>query len=75
MSQAPYEPEKDLDKRFTYHTPKADQPQRYTELRQVAHDLAKRICREVPPSRERSLAITKLEEAIMWANAGIARNE
>lgn len=26
-------------------------------------------------SREYSLAITKLEEAVMWANAAIARNE
>ena len=70
-----YDAEKDLDKRFTYHAPKDSQPTRYTELRQAAHDLAKRICREVPPSRERSLALTKLEEAVMWANAGIARNE
>lgn len=27
-----------------------------------------------PDSRELSLAITKLEEAIMWANASIARS-
>jgi hypothetical protein len=27
----------------------------------------------VPDSREKSLAITHLEEAVMWANAGIAR--
>ena len=25
--------------------------------------------------REKSLAMTKLEEAVMWANASIARNE
>jgi hypothetical protein len=28
-----------------------------------------------PGSRELSLAITKLEEAVFWANAAIARNE
>ena len=27
-----------------------------------------------PKSREKSLAITKIEEAMMWANASIARN-
>ena len=30
---------------------------------------------ECPESREKSLAFTKLEECIMWANAAIARNE
>jgi hypothetical protein len=28
-----------------------------------------------PPSREQSLAITKLEEAMFWANAGLARGD
>lgn len=28
-----------------------------------------------PDSRERSLAVTKLEESIMWARAGIARHQ
>jgi len=28
-----------------------------------------------PESREQSLAITALEEAVMWANAAIARRE
>lgn len=28
-----------------------------------------------PSSRERSLAMTKLEEAVMWANSAIARNK
>ena len=63
-----------LDKAFTYHPPKGTQPQRYEELRKLGRFLAKVIlC--TPESRERSLALTKLEEAIMWANAGIARNE
>ena len=30
---------------------------------------------ECPDSRELSVALTKLEEAVMWANAAIARNE
>lgn len=64
-----------LDNAFTYHTPKGQQPQKYQHLRDAAKELATMICHYSPPSRERSLAITKLEEAIMWANAGIARNE
>jgi len=65
----------DLDKRFTYHKPKNDQPARYESLRHNARSLAAYICKSCPESRERSLALTKLEECVMWANASIARNE
>jgi len=65
----------DLEKRFTYHAPKATQPERYVALREAGKQLATLIAQCCPESREQSLAITKLEEAIFWANAGIARNE
>lgn len=65
----------ELKKRFTYHSPKDDQPKRYEEIRYRAHSLAEYIVINTPDSRERSLALTKLEEAVMWANAAIARNE
>lgn len=64
-----------IEKSFTYHAPKADQPHRYTELRDKAKDLALLILELVPASRERAVAITKLEESIMWANKSIACNE
>lgn len=65
----------DLDKRFTYHPPiDTLKAKTYVELRGMARELAAYICSTQEQSRERSLAITKLEEAIMWANAGIARN-
>ncbi len=67
--------EEDLDRRFTYHSPKASQPDRYEILRQNARIFAEHIIRMCPPSRETSLALTNLEQAIMWANASIARNE
>ena len=66
---------KDIDNRFTYHTPKHDQTTRYAVLRAIAKEYAKAITRYCPNSREKSLAITKLEESVMWANASIARNE
>lgn len=65
----------DLEKRFTYHPPKDGQPQMYTQIRGEALSLANTIDALCPDSREKSLAITKLEEAVMWANASIARNE
>lgn len=60
---------------FTYHPPKADQPERYEDLRRMAKELALNIVAKCPDSRERSLALTNLEQAIFWANASIARNE
>ena len=65
----------DLEKRFTYHAPKPDQPEKYTAIRAKAKELAEMIVELVPESREQSLALTNLEQAVMWANAGIARNE
>lgn len=64
-----------IEKAFTYHPPKDGQPERYTALRNQAKALAMAIDAECPNSREKSLALTKLEETVMWANAAIARNE
>ncbi len=66
---------KQIETSFTYHSPKGNQPERYVRLRDNAKMLAIDILNCVPPGREQSLAITKLEEAIMWANKGIACNE
>ena len=65
----------ELELRFTYHPPKEDQPRRYEELRGWGLGLAIKIVDNTPVSREQALALTKLEECIMWANAAIARNE
>lgn len=65
----------ELEIRFTYHAPKADQPERYEAIRAAVHLAAELICAVCPPSRERSLALTELESAAMWANASIARRD
>jgi len=65
----------DIEKRFTYHSPKDNQPERYARLRAKAKELAELINELTPASREQSLAFTALEECSMWANASIARNE
>jgi hypothetical protein len=70
-----------LDKRaqilhnFTYHAPNASQQAAYEDIRRYAKALALLILRLTPPSREQSLAFTQLEQAVMWANASIARSE
>lgn len=64
----------DLRNRFTYHPPKDGQAKRYEEIRDYAHGFASLINNQCPESREKSLAVTHLEEAVMWANAAIARH-
>lgn len=64
-----------IHRTFTYHPPKGDQTDRYEVIRASARGLALLIEEKCPPSREQSLAITKLQEAVMWANASIACNE
>jgi hypothetical protein len=63
----------DIGGRFTYHKPSGDQPDRYEKLRAKARELAELINELCPESREKSLAVTQLEQAVMWANASIAR--
>ena len=65
----------DIRNRFTYHAPKEGQADRYTSIRDQIGKAAEMLVEEVPSSRELSLALTHLEQAVFWANAGIARNE
>lgn len=64
-----------IERTFSYHAPRGNQAERYTALRDEARHFAMMIAVSTPPSREQSLALTKLEECIMFANAAIARNE
>jgi hypothetical protein len=67
--------DKQIDNIFTYHSPSGNQPKRYEILRDTARELAYLINTSCPESREKSLAITSLQQTIMWANASIAINE
>lgn len=64
----------DLENRFMHHVPKTGQPEMYAAIRQKALELAKFINEKCPESREKSVAITKLEECMFWSNASVARN-
>ena len=67
--------QKMIDRDFAYHPPGGDQTDRYVEIRRVGKKVCEMIYRLCPESRERSLAKTHIEIAIMMANAAIARNE
>ncbi len=60
---------------FSYHPPQGDQAQRYEKLRSMAKAFAEEIKDLTPISREQSLALTNLQQTVMWANAAIAINE
>lgn len=64
-----------INNTFTYHKPFGDQQMRYEQLRADAKVLAHSIQNCCPESREKSLALTNLQQGVMWANASIAINE
>lgn len=63
-----------IENNFMYHSPKDGQTEKYEEIRAKGKELAYLIDSICPNSREKSLAMTKLEESVMWANSSIARN-
>ncbi|MFJ5565222.1 Acb2/Tad1 domain-containing protein [Lysinibacillus xylanilyticus] len=63
-----------IENNFKYHSPKEGQQEKYGAIREMAKKLAYLIDEECPNSREKSVAMTNLETAVMWANASIARN-
>jgi hypothetical protein len=63
----------DLRNRFAHHPPDEDKAAEHAALRAHTLDLATLFDEVVPDSRELSLAVHALEEALFWANAGLAR--
>jgi hypothetical protein len=64
-----------LNRRFRFHPP-SDQitKDKHERVRAVCLIVAKELVETTGvPTREQSLAITKLEEVMFWANAAIAR--
>ncbi len=62
--------------RFAYHAPSCDLVrQRHETIRSRCRDLALLLHNVLPNSREQSIAITKLEEVMFWANEAIARHQ
>lgn len=60
---------------FMYHAPNKEQIAYMQDIRWHAKHLAHMIVNLCPNSREQNLALTNLEQAVMFANASIARNE
>ena len=64
----------DLVNRFKFHPATESTGPQHDAARRYCGELAKYLFNNLPDSREKSVAITKLEEVMFWANAAIARN-
>lgn len=52
-----------------------DSAQKSVSLKNKVEILSTEICANLTPSRERSLAVTKLEEAFMWIGKAIRNDQ
>ena len=64
-----------IENNFSLHPILPGQTKRVDTLNVYGRTLAGIITECCPDSRERSLALTNLEQAIMWARESISRNE
>lgn len=65
---------RDIDNRFDFHpATTAEKRGEHGSVRAACKELAEFIVDRVPAGREQAVALTKVEEAMFWANAGIAR--
>jgi hypothetical protein len=74
MDKYPIHPaqEAELKDWFTYHPPTGDKVGRHEFLRDECHVLARHIKANTQVGREQAVALTKLREVMMWANAAVA---
>lgn len=63
-----------LMQRFDQRTVSAEQQQKMDSVAVFGRALSEAINTTAPESRETSLALTRLEEAVMWANKAISRD-
>jgi len=62
----------EIENRFRYHKPDAKRVEQHSTVTEVLIETAKKIRDLTPPGRGQAVALTKLEEARMWANQAIA---
>lgn len=65
----------DLDNWFMYHKPSEQQIPCFTKLREAARTFAQAVLDNTPPGEDQAMAIRKIRESVMTANAAIACNE
>lgn len=65
---------KDIENRFNYHPPRTPETiKAHEQTREIIKTATVELNKYVQPGREHSIMLTKLEEAMFWGNAAIAR--
>lgn len=70
--------EDEIEKRFGFHKATIengrDLPAQHGELRMIFKEIAKELDDRIPDGRNKSLALTALEESSMWCHKGLAND-
>lgn len=64
-----------IEHNFKHHPPNSKKVGIHETIRESFKGIALQMVALVPEGREQSLVLTKLEEAMFWANAGVARSK
>lgn len=64
-----------IENNFKYHPPSDGDPEKHARLRDKAKEFALLVDELLPTEagRERATSITNIEQAMMWACAGVVR--
>lgn len=62
----------EIHERFKHHPPTPERIEDHQTVRDSSETLAHTFNSLLPESREKSLALTAVQEAAMWANAALA---
>lgn len=64
----------DIENRFAFHAATTEEKRdAHTSVRQQCRALADFLNERLPEGREKALAMTHLEEVMLWGNAALAR--
>lgn len=61
----------EIEHRFTYHPPTSESIPKHEAVRAAIKDVAHVVADNTEPGRHQSLALTALQEALIWANCAI----
>lgn len=65
----------EIIRRFKKYTPSDSDAAKMNRNRNKGREVVELFNGQCPDNREKSIAISRVEEAVMWANASIARGE